>query len=621
MRITIIIVCVLSWVLEVYASGTRDLSFLEATDSTEIYKKITLASAARETDLGSALILINEALVEAREFQSDFLLAECYDTKSMCYMASGNWPRAVSLQDSALSIRRANGWAVGIGHSYRHLGAIYINEGQLNERGEFFDLADSSYNRALQYFKKALTEYKKAQDSFYMASAYNNMALAKYCLYNYEQSLIYYHRSLKLYRAGNKEFGVEEVWINMAVLFDVWEKADSAIFYYDKAARIYQSDTNFEGWILMNLNLADLNSEDPEKAISYLLEADSLARITGNKVRRALTQEYLFVLNERLENYKQALEHLKIYKGIKDSMLNLDFKTEELSVRYETTRNKEQIERQKAENLRQELALQKASTQRQRLRWIAVSLTVLLIISIAIFLWRRQVMRQLQLQKETLHRQKLKELEQTKNLETARAMLTGQEQERIRIAEDLHDRLGTTLSAAKMQMEAALPRNGQANKYLDKSKDLIDRAIGDTREISHNLISGVLVKLGLAAALEDLKDGLAMTNKLNIDLQIMSEPALGSNTQLQLFRITQELVNNAVKHSGAKQIVIELDEKKGSAYLSVSDNGSGFELEKVKTGLGLMNVKRRLEAIKGDLKFESNAGGSCFTIEVALNNG
>ncbi len=621
MRITILFVCVLSWVLEAQTSSTQDFLSAPTMDSLQVYNQLVLSLSIRSYDVDSALELVHSAVQNSKLLENDYLKAEAFDVMSLVLNKSGNWSRAVSYQDSAISIRASHGWEVELGKSYNHLGSIYHNEGQLYEREAEEKLAEASYNLALKNFVRALKNFTEGQDSSEVSSAYNNIGLAHYSLYDYEKALKYFRIAEDMFLQFKRYDKLGDLWNNMALVFEEQQLRDSAFVYYTKAAESYERESDYESWLSIKVNLAGLYSDDPLKAIKLLKEADSLAVLSGSNASRVLIQENMFTIYEREGNYKKALKHLKIYKSIKDDMLSLDFKNEELKVRYESSRQKEQIQRQKAENLHQQLTLQKISSDRQRFQIISLSLGLLFLISVGIFVWRRQVMRRLREQEENMHQQKLRELEQTKNLEMARAMLVGQEQERIRIAEDLHDRLGSTLSGAKMQMEAVASRNESENKFLDKSKDLIDKAIDDTREISHNLISGVLVKLGLAAALEDFKESLEVTNKLDINLRIENEPKLGRNTQLQLFRITQELVNNAVKHSGANEISITLAAKQGMVSLNVSDNGVGFDIAQVRHGLGLMNVERRVEALKAKLEVHSDHTGSCFKVKLEQENG
>lgn len=603
----------LSWVLEAQPSGVQDFSSLRSLDSAQLHAYFSWAFNATDTDNDSVMRVADTLLLISKSDYGEYVLAQSYDLKSLSLLTAGYWSEALRYQDSALAIRSRNGWHDALGTSYLHLGLFYWNEGELYERGEDFEEAEKSYRIALGYIEKALDEYDIEGDSSKITNATIHLGVAYYMLYEYDRALQILKEASELAIAINDSDELVSVWLNMSNIFAEQEMLDSARLYMKSASNYFKSIGDLRGLSLVLTNTADMTMDNPYQSIEMLKEADSLTTILGDFNDKATIQEHLAFFYEAAGNYEEALAHYRTYQSLKDSLLNRDFKDQELGVRYQTDRYKEQIQRQREESLRQELALQKTAAQRQRLQIILFSLSVLFVLAIGFFYWRRTVM-------EKLQQQRLVEMEQAKNLETARAMITGQEQERIRIAEDLHDRLGSTLSAAKMQMEAAASRNGTENKYLNKSSELIDRAIGDTREISHNLISGVLVKLGLAAALEDLKESLQVTNKLDVNLEVVNYSGLPRKTELQLFRITQELVNNSVKHAGGSEIRIKLEEKNGTTCLSVADDGPGFDPDKVKSGLGLINIERRIEAISGTIEMQSGASGSHFVVSVPGGN-
>ena len=599
--------CVLSWSLEAQSSGVRDFSSLESLDSLQLEEFLTRAFNFSDND--SVLHLADTLINIARSGYGEYMLSQAYDLKSVALSTAGDWTGALLYQDSAIQIKAKNNWHSALGISYLHLGSIYWNEGELQELGEFFDEADASYRIALSYFEKALEEFFLDRDTGKIALGFQHVGVGHYLLYQYDEALKNYKESLRLSLLINDSSLLPSNLINISNIYSEQEMYDSARHYLEKASLSYEQTGNTAGLLALKRNLAALPQDDPMRTISLLEEADSLSRLIGDLNQTALIQENLSFVHQELGNYQRALLHLRNFEAIEDSIMNMGFKSQELNMRYQTNRMKEQIQREKEKSLLQELALEKASAQRLRLRVISVGLGSLFVLSVVFFLWRRKVVQQIQ-------RQRLVEMEQARNLETARAMLTGQEQERIRIAEDLHDRLGSTLSAAKMQMEAAVSRNGHDNKYLDKSGELIDKAISDTREISHNMISGVLVKLGLAAALEDLRESLQITNRLDIKLQVDGYQGLPRKTELQLFRVVQELVNNSLKHSGGSEISINLEHTENVTYLRVGDNGSGFDPQKVKSGLGLVNIQRRIEAVSGNLEMISNENGSQFIISI-----
>lgn len=184
----------------------------------------------------------------------------------------------------------------------------------------------------------------------------------------------------------------------------------------------------------------------------------------------------------------------------------------------------------------------------------------------------------------------------------------------IRIAEDLHDRLGSILAAARMQVEAGANSYTTTNCNLEKAQKMLDQAIDETRSISHNMVSGVLLHLGLVPALNDLKDSLELTGEFEVNLSAEQIPRLELENELELFRITQELVSNSLKHANATKISISAHLYGTTLHLEVSDNGQGYDPQTASTGLGLRNIERRAASINASVQVISSPGNGSRTL-------
>lgn len=242
-------------------------------------------------------------------------------------------------------------------------------------------------------------------------------------------------------------------------------------------------------------------------------------------------------------------------------------------------------------------------------------LTAVLILIVFAFLFQRKLIR----------RQKaFRDIElmlQSNEVKAAYAILDAQEFERVRIAEDLHDRLGSRLAAIKLHFNAA-GTGGNNNHLFLKGIELLDGAVEEVREISHNLISGVLSKFGLVAALEDLKETLESTKQISLDLHIHNiEDRLNLTTESNIYRIVQELVANVLKHSRATEVVIQLTRHESNMILLVEDNGIGFDPAhpRLAPGIGLKNIRSRVSKLDGKINIDSAAGkGTVIIIEIPL---
>lgn len=312
---------------------------------------------------------------------------------------------------------------------------------------------------------------------------------------------------------------------------------------------------------------------------------------------------------------REALMYLSKYYETRDSINSEKAQSHirELQVQYDTKEK--------------ELALvqeQKLSQQRrtQRNYVIAASLALLLISGMGIlFFWNRaRMQRRIAAQNDAINFQKIQQLEQDKKILAMSSMIEGQEAERKRIAQDLHDGLGGLLSSVKAQLNIIqhhVEKLESTNLY-HKANTLIDTASGELRRIAYNMMPTSLSRLGLQAALEDLSASLQQEHGLRINLQIIGlNGRLDETSEIMIYRMIQELCNNIVKHADATKVLIQVNHVDHEVFLVVEDNGKGFDPANpsVGNGIGMKSIESRVKFLNGTLDISSNAGsGTCVTI-------
>jgi signal transduction histidine kinase len=208
------------------------------------------------------------------------------------------------------------------------------------------------------------------------------------------------------------------------------------------------------------------------------------------------------------------------------------------------------------------------------------------------------------------------------------SMLEGQELERRRIAKEIHDGIGPSLSTVRLLLENISSENNRldSSKFVDQMTEIlemIDSLTGDIRDISHQLMPKILLDFGIIPALENLVNRINRAERIKINLyhSILSErfPEL---IELGLYRICQELINNSVKHSSATEVQVQLIEHQDSLVLMVEDNGNGFDktlIMKENPGVGLINVESRTNAFGGSFILDTAISkGVSATIEIPL---
>jgi two-component system NarL family sensor kinase len=203
-----------------------------------------------------------------------------------------------------------------------------------------------------------------------------------------------------------------------------------------------------------------------------------------------------------------------------------------------------------------------------------------------------------------------------------RAEIETLEKERRRIATDLHDEIGPMLSAVKLQINHLDPEEESEVAALERSSQQIDQVIQQFRDISYNLLPNTLVRKGLVKAVEEFIYRVYASKDLVIDF-VSDELMLDKETEVNLFRIIQEIVHNTIKHARATRLDLQLRQGRNFLSLHAKDNGIGFSYQdKVEhaNGLGLLNLQSRVEVLKAKLIVTTAEGkGTMYLIEVPLN--
>ncbi|TGM52929.1 ATP-binding protein [Leptospira adleri] len=221
----------------------------------------------------------------------------------------------------------------------------------------------------------------------------------------------------------------------------------------------------------------------------------------------------------------------------------------------------------------------------------------------------------------------LKNITENKRLEKKIAnlhtkLLQSQEEERIRLSRELHDGVGQTILAAKLNFQAFNRNPKIYEAQFDTGLLLIDKASQELRDIYTNLHPSTLREIGLEAAIRALSSDLFPPMDVESELELNLKRELQPTIANQVFRIVQEIFQNVIKHSQAKKIYLKIQIKGGQLYLDAKDNGIGFQERKVRarsSGFGLENIRRRVEDLNGKFKIDSSAGkGTKFIIRIPL---
>jgi len=350
--------------------------------------------------------------------------------------------------------------------------------------------------------------------------------------------------------------------------------------------------------------------EKARKNLEYLLENTPFI-VDKKNYYNELSKVY-----NSLKNYDKAYFYSNKYNIVNDSLNNTKFQNEivELEAKYKKAENEKKITALQSQNEKAALLVHN-----NRLNSVLFAVLSVLLFLVVLFLWiLNKNQKKLSFQKEINHQQKVTALENQQKLSVSNALIEGEEVERERIARDLHDGLGSMLSGLKIHLKLAEKENVSTTEVTT----LLDNSIKELRNISQNLMPESLLKLSLEHALRDLC--LANSNtKTNVEFQyLIKKSNLPKNYQIVVYRIIQELLNNALKYANASEILVSCSQNKDTFFITVEDNGIGFNIqEKNNIGMGLRNIKNRVAFLSGKLEIESeiNKGTSAY-IELKVKN-
>lgn len=190
-----------------------------------------------------------------------------------------------------------------------------------------------------------------------------------------------------------------------------------------------------------------------------------------------------------------------------------------------------------------------------------------------------------------------------------------QEEERKRIAADLHDNVGASLAAVKMMINRIQSRDDSEKEVLEECKDIIQKTANSTREISHNLLPPSLDTLGLVKVVKRMAKNVS-SDSLKMKLNASANLSLTKKSELALFRIIQEMMTNTLKYANANEINISIQQEGDEVVFKYIDNGIGFNVENSK-GLGFRNIITRVQMIQAEYEFFSkpnHENGVCIKI-------
>lgn len=461
-------------------------------------------------------------------------------------------------------------------------------------------------DQAEAYLRKALTIYQQTKNLNGLANTNNNLGIVFETKGNLDSAMIHYQKGLELYEKAGDEIGMSYSldYVGLIHAYRSEFKESESFLLRALAIREKKGEQFAISTSLVNLGEVNMAMNETDKAINYFNRSLQMADSLKFPDLQSYNYKMLAEANSRKSNYKTAFDFYKRHITLKDSLFNLDRNKQltEMQTKYETAEKEKENANLLRENQLKELNISNKNNQ-----LLLLSGILILALSAGLLYFNRQkLVRQKLLNEEIQKQQELR----------LKAVIASQEDERNRIAAELHDGLGQSLASVRMRLSR--------EQVSPESLDALDKSCVELREISHNLMPSNLMRSGLVAALNELAERINKTGKLHLIIDADPElPSLTTNSAIHLFRIIQELLTNIMKYADATETTVQLMADKNILSVMVEDNGKGFDKTKLQStsGNGWYNIHSRLTILNGNVEIDSAPGrGSVITIDLPLSN-
>lgn len=527
------------------------------------------------------------------------------------------------------------------------------------------------YPKAAEYYKKSLKLYKRTENKKGEAIALNNIGRMYKLTWDLDEALIFYNQSIEISKTLKDTLAIAISLMNIGNIYNVRYKADKALEYYNESLTLLDLIKNqkSKATTLLNMGHSYTIKKENDLAIKTLKEGISIGQsINSNNIQASgynilatnyfqrkkydaliktatksleyaenisskshqLNSHYLlfegYIGNK---NFERGLYHYQKMKEYSDS--NQEIRTvkelQKLEIEnYRVTDSLLNLER----DLKSTLAHQKEIQLKNKEKTILTlawggSLSAVSMFAFLIFRNTKRKQRKAEKEREEQIEEKekiLKDLE----LSTIDAMIEGQEKERQRLAIVLHDSVGATLSAAKLQFDFFVKNQNNATsseELIKKTSTLLEDAYVEIRSMAHLKNSGVMAKNGLLPAVEKLSFNASGINGLTFEVQSFGlEKRIENSLEITVFRIIQELVTNIIKHAHATTGIVYLTNYEDNLNIMIEDNGIGFnpkQITKTNAGMGISSIDKRVEHLDGQFNIESEKNkGTTVIIDIPL---
>lgn len=488
-----------------------------------------------------------------------------YHVLGCYYFINGDFDILTQLATESLNLAERENLDLYKAHSLRFMGECY---------GEYND-----HDAAEESFLKAMDIYSQMKNDSLVAICHENVGNLKRSMKQFDKAQEHYQTASKIFRKIGSDWGTAVVLQSEGYLHLLTGDHNESEKMFLEAYALFSKIGNRFGKLNLLNDICNLYYVDNknDKAIATALLADSLAGYYQSLQQSNWSASTLYRVYKRIDNSEKALFYLE----------KMDYNRRMMKA--------EKIERRASlfrliyDNQRKDVEIQRGIIEKQETtqRYL-IGFSVFILVVVAVLWWQNKLLR-------------------LKNLRIQEALLDGQTLERKRVAAELHDNLGSSLAAINWYlygMDKSTLSEKEQHIY-DQVHEMIGSAYKEVRNLSHNLLPKELEQEGLGKALQRLKTKLNDNKKIRFEFEISGiEKRLDRKIEFELYSIILELTNNILKHSGATLATLVLKKTDNQIVVNVSDDGKGINSTETE-GVGLRNVRSRVESMKGKLHIEA----------------
>lgn len=569
------------------------------------------------SDPDTAIFFGEKALSMAKQLEYPYGIAKAYNNIGIVHWGLGNYDSAVTYLTNANQTYRKMNFQKGICVTLINIGMLkqnlamipesiddLLNALRLQEKlgieayrapiihnlGNSYYLMEDFLNAKKYYLESYRMKKKTGSSSLYRTEM--NLGVAYQKLGNADSAMLLYQKALSEAIEKNSWLTIQELYVNIGTIHAERGKYPQALSNYLKAEELLEKKVSNEvdaTILLVRISESYRLTGDYQKAKNFAIKSLELAIEVSNNLRIQAAFMELYEISRAQNDFRSSLDYFQSFVQYRDSVFSLEKENAiaELQTQYETEKKEQELKVLKASSELQAIEL----AQTRNLIVIVVLLAAFILLAISLLNSRRR------------HKLKARLADEKKQLQKTRfkAVIDAEEKERKRIARELHDGLGQLLSTARLTISSL--DEDEEDPKIQNSINLIDTAVQEVRSISHNMMPNALTAYGLEAALHDLVLKINQAEKIEVKLDKETTVQLDESKSVAVYRVVQEVLNNAIKYSQASEILLLITEIGSELSILIKDDGNGFDTDEIRnsSGIGWSNIYSRMELIGGQV--------------------